>query len=434
MQFYNLSNPKETVSFKEGVLKGAGSGKGLFFPTYIPELNRDFFNRIDSFSLPELAVEVLKEYAGGDFSQSEFEDLCHAAFNFSIPLVNVHDNIYALELFHGPSLAFKDVGARFLSEVLRKIANEKGEKITVLVATSGDTGSAVAKSFYNVSGVNVVLLYPSGKVSTLQEKTLTTMNKNIHTLEIDGAFDDCQRLVKQAFADDQLAGKMKLTSANSINIGRILPQSVYYFWAWKQLEKVMRDNLLISVPSGNYGNLTAGAVAQKMGLPVKQFIASSNVNKVVPDYLKTGSYQPREAIQTLSNAMDVGDPSNFIRLKTVYDNQHKTIHNSIKSRIATDEETIQTIHKLYKDCGYLADPHGAVGYLGCKDYVNDYSAGIFMETAHPAKFKDTVENAIGEEVEMPAYLKKIQKQKKLTVKLSANYEDFKQWLLAFDWK
>jgi len=434
MQFYNLSNPKETVSFKEGVLKGAGSGKGLFFPAYVPELKASFFNEIDSFSLPELAVEVLKEYAGDSFSQSEFEDLCHAAFNFPIPLVNVKDNIFALELFHGPSLAFKDVGARFLSEILRKIANESGEKITVLVATSGDTGSAVAKSFYDVSGVNVVLLYPSGKVSTLQEKTLTTMDKNIHTLEIDGAFDDCQRLVKNAFADDQLAGKMKLTSANSINIGRFLPQTVYYFWAWKQLDKKLRDNLLVSVPSGNYGNLTAGALAQKMGLPVKQFVASSNVNKVVPDYLQTGSYEPREAIQTLSNAMDVGDPSNFIRLKTIYNNKHKTIQNSIKSRIATDEETIQTIRQLYNGCNYLADPHGAVGYLGCKDYVKEFSAGIFMETAHPAKFKDTVEKAIGGEVQMPAYLKEIQKQKKQAVKLSANYEKFKQWLLAFDWK
>jgi threonine synthase len=434
MQFYNLSNKQETLGFKEGVLKGAGSGKGLFFPVYVPKLKETFFKEIDTLSLPDMAVEILKEYVGDSFPKAEFEDLCHAAFNFPIPLVNVKDNIFALELFHGPSLAFKDVGARFLSEVLRKIANESGEKITVLVATSGDTGSAVAKSFYNVSGVNVVLLYPSGKVSTLQEKTLTTMDKNIHTLEIEGAFDDCQRLVKNAFADDQLAGKMKLTSANSINIGRFLPQTVYYFWAWKQLDKKLRDNLLVSVPSGNYGNLTAGALAQKMGLPVKQFVASSNVNKVVPDYLQTGSYEPREAIQTLSNAMDVGDPSNFIRLKTIYNNQHKTIQNSIKSRIATDEETIQTIRELYNGCNYLADPHGAIGYLGCKDYVKEYSAGIFMETAHPAKFKDTVEKAIDGEVQIPAYLKKIQKQKKQAVKLSANYEKFKQWLLAFDWK
>jgi threonine synthase len=227
---------------------------------------------------------------------------------------------------------------------------------------------------------------------------------------------------------------MKLTSANSINIGRFLPQIVYYFWAWKQLDKKLRDNLLVSVQSGNYGNLTAGALAQKMGLPVKQFVASSNVNKVVPDYLQTGSYEPREAIQTLSNAMDVGDPSNFIRLKTIYNNQHKTIQNSIKSRIATDEETIQTIRELYNGCNYLADPHGAIGYLGCKDYVKEYSAGIFMETAHPAKFKDTVEKAIDGEVQIPAYLKKIQKQKKQAVKLSANYEKFKQWLLDFDWK
>ena len=434
MQFFNLSNKKETVSFKEGVLKGAGSGKGLFFPAYVPKLKPDFFETIDALSLPELAVEVLKDYAGDSFPKAEFEDLCHAAFNFPIPLVNVEDNIFALELFHGPSLAFKDVGARFLSEILRKIANERGEKITVLVATSGDTGSAVAKSFYNVSGVNVVLLYPSGKVSALQEKTLTTMNKNIHTLEIDGAFDDCQRLVKSAFADTQLAGKLKLTSANSINIGRFLPQTVYYFWAWKQLNKATRDNLLISVPSGNYGNITAGALAQKMGLPVKQFVAASNVNKVVPDYLQTGSYEPREATQTLSNAMDVGDPSNFVRLKTIFNNQHKRIQHSIKSRIATDEETIQAIQQLYNDWNYLADPHGAVGYVGCKEYVKDYSAGIFMGTAHPAKFKDTVEKAIGEKIEMPAYLEEIQKQKKQAEKLSANYEDFKQWLLAFDQK
>lgn len=429
MNFYNIHNKRERVSFKTGVLKGSASDQGLFFPEYIPVLPDSFFRRLESMTLPDVATSVLKSFMEDDFSDKDLQDICGSAFNFPIPLNPIDDHLYVLELFHGPSLAFKDIGARFLAEVLKKIAFEQEGSITVLVATSGDTGSAVAKSFYNVEGVDVVLLYPSGKVSPLQEKTLTTMDGNIHALEIDGTFDDCQKLVKTAFSDQDLKAHKNLTSANSINIGRFLPQVVYYFWAWSQIPPEQRENVLFSVPSGNYGNISAGILAYKMGLPVRKFIAAANVNRVFPDYLNTGHYEPRAAIPTLSNAMDVGDPSNFIRVMELFGHSHEQVVHMISGHVASDEETLKAIQELYHQKHYLSDPHGAVGYLGATSTKKIHSASVFLETAHPAKFKDTVESAIHDEIELPPYLKEIQNMPKKAVQLPPDFHSFKNWLL-----
>jgi len=428
MVFYNINNKQETVSFIHAVLQGAARGNGLYFPETLSQKDNIFFKHADQYALPDLATEVLYDYVSGDFTHEELNDICKTAFDFPIPLVNVDQQIYSLELFHGPSLAFKDVGARFLAEVLKKIGEKQQEEITVLVATSGDTGSAVAKSFHRVEGIRVVLLYPSGKVSKIQEQTLTTLGDNILPLEVDGTFDDCQKLVKKAFVDrEAFEGKM-LTSANSINVGRLLPQMVYYFWAWRQLSEEQRNSVSICVPSGNYGNLAAGIMAWKMGLPVKHFIAASNINRVVPDYLENGIYTPRSAVRTLSNAMDVGDPSNFIRIREMFDDDYQQIKGLIHPFVANDEQTKKAIRDLYSTGNYTLDPHGAIGYLGCRDYSDNNGTGIFIETAHPAKFKDIVDDAIGNEIELPPYLKEIQKMKKQAIHMPGHYPEFKRWL------
>lgn len=428
MVFYNINNKQETVSFIHAVLQGAARGNGLYFPETLSQKDNIFFKHADQYALPDLATEVLYDYVSGDFTHEELNDICKTAFDFPIPLVNVDQQIYSLELFHGPSLAFKDVGARFLAEVLKKIGEKQQEEITVLVATSGDTGSAVAKSFHRVEGIRVVLLYPSGKVSKIQEQTLTTLGDNILPLEVDGTFDDCQKLVKKAFVDrEAFEGKM-LTSANSINVGRLLPQMVYYFWAWRQLPEEQRNSVSICVPSGNYGNLAAGIMAWKMGLPVKHFIAASNINRVVPDYLENGIYTPRSAVRTLSNAMDVGDPSNFIRIREMFDDDYQQIKGLIHPFVANDEQTKKAIRDLYSTGNYTLDPHGAIGYLGCRDYSDNNGTGIFIETAHPAKFKDIVDDAIGNEIELPPYLKEIQKMKKQAIHMPGHYPEFKRWL------
>jgi threonine synthase len=428
MVFYNINNKQEAVSFIHAVLQGAARGNGLYFPETLSQKDNIFFKHADQYALPDLATEVLYDYVSGDFTHEELNDICKTAFDFPIPLVNVDQQIYSLELFHGPSLAFKDVGARFLAEVLKKIGEKQQEEITVLVATSGDTGSAVAKSFHRVEGIRVVLLYPSGKVSKIQEQTLTTLGDNILPLEVDGTFDDCQKLVKKAFVDrEAFEGKM-LTSANSINVGRLLPQMVYYFWAWRQLSEEQRNSVSICVPSGNYGNLAAGIMAWKMGLPVKHFIAASNINRVVPDYLENGIYTPRSAVRTLSNAMDVGDPSNFIRIREMFDDDYQQIKGLIHPFVANDEQTKKAIRDLYSTGNYTLDPHGAIGYLGCRDYSDNNGTGIFIETAHPAKFKDIVDDAIGNEIELPPYLKEIQKMKKQAIQMPGHYPEFKKWL------
>jgi len=430
MNFYNINKPSEKVSFRQAVLQGAASGKGLFFPERIPSISGKTLEAMSGMELFRIAREVLQPFVEDDFSEEDLSDVCRSAFNFPIPLAPLADRLYSLELYHGPSLAFKDVGARFLSQVLRKFSDHHTGDITVLVATSGDTGSAVAQSFLNVDGIRVVLLYPSGKVSKLQEQTLTAVGGNVQALEIDGTFDDCQKLVKQAFADEELTSRMTLTSANSINIGRFLPQAVYYFWAWAQLPSDQRDNILISVPSGNYGNLSAGLMAWKMGLPIRQFVASSNVNRVVPDYLETGKYEPRQAVRTLSNAMDVGDPSNFVRITELFDRDHSAVKRQVKYHVADDRQTRHAISRVYSGQGYTLDPHGAVGYLGCQAHQEPDQTALFLETAHPAKFYQTVESCIGEQISLPDYLKEMMSRPKNSLGFTADYGMFKKWLLS----
>ncbi|MFW6095734.1 MAG: threonine synthase [Bacteroidota bacterium] len=431
MNFYNIEDSKEQKTFRQAVLEGSGKKKGLFFPASVPRLSQSVLSELESLSLPEMAAEVLYEYLSENFTKAEVLEICQRVFDFPVPLVQVEPKVFALELFHGPSLAFKDFGARFLAEVLKKFASAEDEKITVLVATSCDTGSAVAQGFHGTEGVDVVLLYPSGKISPLQEKTLTTVHGNIYALEIDGTFDDCQRLVKTAFADDHLKQKLKLTSANSINVGRWLPQIVYYFHACTQLPEEDKQKNLISVPSGNYGNLSAGLLARKMGLPVEFFIAASNINKVFPDYLETGLYKPRQAVQTLSNAMDVGNPSNFSRILELFEGDYDSIKKAVKSHVVTDQEVRETIKNVYDTFSYLLDPHGAVAYKGLKENLQNEQGGIFLETAHPGKFNEAVEEITGEKVELPGFLKQAQMGEKKSNRMSTGYADFKNWLLDF---
>ena len=428
MEFYNINDKSETASFNEAVMRGAAGGKGMYFPVDIPVLNTEFFRNISQMDIPELAYEVLKHFSGDDLSENELRRVCREVFQFPLPVTEIEDNVHVLELFHGPSLSFKDVGTRFLAGLLRLYVEKYNSRFTVLVATSGDTGSAVAKSLYDVPGVDVVLLYPKGKVSTIQEKTLSTFDKNVYSLEIDGSFDDCQRLVKSAFNDPELREKLTLTSANSINIARFLPQSIYYFKAWGDLNPDDTEKVCISVPSGNYGNLTGGMIARRMGLPVSQYIAASNVNRVVPDYLDTGNFTPRDSVQTLSNAMDVGNPSNFIRIRELFGYSHEEMTKVLKSFVADDDKTRQTIRDVYQRTGYILDPHGAIGYGGCKTYLPDFDKGIFLATAHPAKFKDTVEESIQKDVPIPENLSAMIHGEKRAISFSSDYEAFKDWL------
>ncbi|WP_103663898.1 threonine synthase [Gracilimonas amylolytica] len=395
MKYYSTNGKAAITSFKEAVFKGLPDDNGLYMPEYIPKLPDSFFENLPSLSLPEIGLNVMKPFIGDEIPDETLFNILSETLSFKIPLVSVSDNIFALELFHGPTFAFKDVGARFLARSLSYFSQKQHEKLTVLVATSGDTGSAVAQGFYDVPNIDVVILYPSGKISRFQEQQMTTLGKNITALEIDGTFDDCQRLVKQAFLDTELSEKAKLTSANSINIARMLPQSIYYFHAISQLATETVEELTISVPSGNYGNLTAGLIAQRMGLPIHHFLACSNVNSTVPDYLESADYNARSSIQTISNAMDVGDPSNFVRMLDLFGNSHQKMSESISGYSYSDEETRDTIKKVYSDNNYVLDPHGAVGYLGLKQYLQNHSGtGIFLETAHPYKFKESVEPEI----------------------------------------
>ncbi len=430
MKFYNINQPAEKVSFRQAVLQGAASGQGLYFPEQIPALPRGFPEGAGASSLAHLAVPLLQPFVEDDLTHDELSDVCHSAFNFPVPLKQLEKQLFVLELFHGPSLAFKDVGARFLSEVLKKFSRHLRRRITVLVATSGDTGSAVAQGFHNVDGIDVVLLYPSGKVSSLQEKTLTTVGGNVQALEVEGAFDDCQKLVKQAFADDEVTSRMNLTSANSINIGRFIPQMVYYFWAWSQLAGSDNRKVVFSVPSGNYGNLSAGLMAWRMGLPVEYFVASSNVNRVFPDYLDSGEYRPRQAVRTISNAMDVGNPSNFVRIAEMFGHDPCRVRERVRYHVSDDRQTRDAISQVYREDGYVLDPHGAVGYLGCRHHLQPGETGVFLETAHPAKFKDTVDPCIEDEVALPPYLSEMMSKPGRSVPMPAHYESFRDWLLS----
>ena len=433
MNYYSTNGQIKGVSLKDAVVKGLADDKGLFMPGIIKALPASFFENIENLSFQEIAYTVADAFFGEDVEADALKKIVYDTLSFDAPLVKVTDNIYSLELFHGPTLAFKDVGGRFMSRLLGYFIQKEGQKgnVNVLVATSGDTGSAVANGFLGVEGIHVYVLYPKGLVSAIQECQFTTLGQNITAIEVDGTFDDCQRLVKTAFMDDELNAQLKLTSANSINVARFLPQSFYYFYAYAQLKKLGKaDNAVICVPSGNFGNITAGLFGKKMGLPVKRFIAANNRNDIFLEYLKTGEYKPRPSVATLANAMDVGDPSNFARVIDLYGHSHKAITAEIGGARYTDEDITETIKACYQQTGYLLDPHGACGYQALKDMLREGETGIFLETAHPAKFLSTVENIIGEKVEIPEKLQAFMRGTKQSVELSKEFADFKAFLSA----
>lgn len=431
MKYYSLNYNSQDVSFLYAVRKGLAPDRGLYFPSDIKKLPNTFFENIHNLSDHEIAFQVIHQFVGGDIPDSRLNKIIEETLSFDFPIVPITDSIATLELFQGPTLAFKDVGARFMARCLA-YANEveKKEKLTILVATSGDTGGAVADGFYKVDGINVVILYPKGKVSQIQEKQLTTLGENIKAIEVDGVFDDCQDMVKSAFIDNDLIQNVALTSANSINIARWLSQMFYYFIAYKN-RLHPEKKLVVSVPSGNFGNLCAGLVAKKMGLPIDQFIASTNINDTVPDYLNSGTYTPKKSKATLSNAMDVGDPSNFIRIQKLFNNDFFKLKKILKGYHYTDTETKKAIKEIHEVSGYIADPHGAVGYLGLRDFLknttDDYQ-GLFLETAHPIKFVDTVEATLKTTVEIPKRLESILDREKTSIPIS-RYDELKSFLL-----
>lgn len=429
MNYFSLNKKAPKVSFKDALINGIAPDKGLYFPEKITPLAKGFFNHIEYFSNNEIAYEVIKQFIGNVIPEKELKAIIEETLSFEFPIVPIEKNISTLELFHGPTMAFKDVGARFMARCFGYFNNNtKNKKTTVLVATSGDTGGAVASGFLGVKDVNVVILYPSGKVSEVQEKQLTTLGNNITALEVNGTFDDCQAMVKTAFLDADLTTNCNLTSANSINIARWLPQMFYFFFAYKQL-KDKRKKIVFAVPSGNFGNICAGIMAQQLGLPIKHFIAATNVNDIIPNYLKTGIYTPKPSIQTISNAMDVGNPSNFVRILEIYKSDKKLKEN-LSSYAFTDDETKKAMKKIQKKSNYIADPHGAVGYLGLKKYLKNHKAqGIFLETAHPVKFLNIVEPVLNVTIEYPQQIKNVINKTKNAKKIST-YEELKQFLLA----
>lgn len=432
MKFYSTNNRTATVDLKEAVTRGLAPDNGLYMPERIPVLPDSFFKQLPEMSFREMAFEVASNLLSEDVPASELKRMVEHTIQFDAPLVKVDENVFALELFHGPTLAFKDFGARFMSQLLGYFAKQQKQEIVILVATSGDTGSAVANGFLGVEGTKVVVLYPSGKVSDIQEKQFTTLGKNITALEVQGTFDDCQRLVKQAFLDQQLQRTFFLTSANSINIARLIPQSFYYFYAYAQAVAFNKP-IVFAIPSGNFGNLTGGLLAVKMGLPVHAFIAATNANDVVPAYLRTNVFTPRDSQQTISNAMDVGNPSNFVRMLDLYDQQFDKLKQDITGYAFTDEETRAAMRHVHALSDYVLDPHGAVGFLGLKKYMRDHQGevtGIFLETAHPAKFKEVVDETLGKSIAIPEVLQKFIKQPKQSVHIAAEFEGFKNYLLT----
>ncbi|HKO81300.1 MAG TPA: threonine synthase [Chitinophagaceae bacterium] len=431
MKYYSTNKQSPIVDFKEAAIRGQAPDKGLYFPERIPQADKEVIDGIEKISDEEIAFRVIKPYTGNSIPDEKLFAIVKETINFPIPLVKVNDTIFSLELFHGPTLAFKDVGARFMSRCLGYFLQGENKKVTVLVATSGDTGGAVANGFYDVDGIDVVILYPSGKVSPVQEKQLTTLGKNIHALEVEGTFDDCQRMVKQAFTDTELNQQLFLTSANSINVARWLPQQFYYFFAYKQWAD-KKHPPVISVPSGNFGNICAGILAGQSGLPVHHFIAACNVNDIVSDYLSTEVLTPKQAVATLSNAMDVGNPSNFVRIVEIFHHQFPELKNKLSSYTITDDDTLATIKEVYEKHHYLLDPHGAVGYLSLKKYLETAPSakGLFLETAHPVKFPDAVEKVTGKRIEIPASLENIMIQQKKSIKMKAEYDELKNYLLG----
>lgn len=429
MQYYSLNHNAPNVTFQEAVEQGLASDKGLYFPESIKRLPDSFFENIEKMSHEEIAFEAIKQFVGDEIPEAILKQIIGETLCFDFPVVEIESGVFSLELFHGPTMAFKDVGARFMSRCLGYFNSDKNNSHnTVLVATSGDTGGAVASGFLGVPGVDVVILYPSGKVSDIQERQLTTLGQNITALEVDGFFDDCQDMVKQAFLDESLQHK-NLTSANSINIARWLPQMFYFFFAYKALKKYNKP-LVFSCPSGNFGNICAGIVAKKMGLPVQHFIAATNVNDTVPRFLEEGKYNPKPSKATISNAMDVGNPSNFIRIQELYQNDLAEFKKDFSSFSFTDEETLVAMKNIFDKSGYVAEPHGAVGYLGLKQELQNHpeAIGIFLETAHPIKFLDIVEPALKIKLPIPMQIEPILNKEKLSISVR-NYEDLKNYLL-----
>lgn len=431
MKYYSTNNKSTQATLQEAVVKGLASDRGLYMPEVIKSLPDSFFEEMKDLSFQEVAYVVADAFFGEDVEAEDLKKIVYETLNFDVPLVHVNDNIYSLELFHGPTLAFKDVGARFMSRLLGYFIKKEGQKdVNVLVATSGDTGSAVANGFLGVDGIHVYVLYPKGKVSPIQECQFTTLGQNITALEIDGVFDDCQALVKSAFMDEELNKKMYLTSANSINVARFLPQAFYYFYAVAQFHKLgKKDNIVICVPSGNFGNITAGLFGKRMGMPVKRFIAANNRNDVFFQYLNSAVYTPKASVQTIANAMDVGDPSNFARVLDLYGHSHEAIKNDISGCTYTDEQISETLLDCYRKHGYLLDPHGAVGYRALSEYLESDEVGVFLETAHPAKFKDTVDRILGEEISIPEKLQAFMKGTKQSINLPKDFASFKAFLM-----
>ncbi len=429
MKFYSTNHNSPDVTLRDAVVKGLAPDRGLYMPETIKRLPDSFFAGIDGMSFQEMSFEVAKAFFGEDIPEQDLKQIVFDTLSFDTPAVKVEDNIHSLELFHGPTLAFKDVGARFMARLLGYFNRNERQLVNVLVATSGDTGSAVANGFLGVPGVHVYVLYPKGKVSPIQECQFTTLGQNITALEIDGVFDDCQALVKNAFMDAELNGRMKLTSANSINVARFLPQAFYYFNAYAQMKRLGKaDDLVICVPSGNFGNITAGLFGWKMGLPVKRFIAANNANDIFYKYLQTGVYSPKPSVQTLANAMDVGDPSNFARVLALYGGSHAEISANISGATYTDEQIAQTLKECFLRTGYLLDPHGACGYRALREQLEPGQCGVFLETAHPAKFKEKVDSITGGDVEIPARLQAFMKGTKQSIGLSKDYADFRNFL------
>jgi len=433
MKFYSTTgNKSNKVSFREAVMRGLAENGGLFMPENIPSLGNDYFNNLDSKSFQQIAFDITKLFSTNEIENSKLKYLIDDAINFNAPVNVLSNNFGILEQFHGPTLAFKDFGARFMARIMSHFLEQENRELNILVATSGDTGSAVASGFYQTPGINVFVLYPSGKISNIQEKQITTLNKNITAIEIDGTFDDCQKLVKDAFVDSELSSSKNLSSANSINIARLVPQSFYYVEAYKQI-KNKSSKIIFSVPSGNLGNLTAGLFAKNMGLPVYKFISATNANSAFTEYVHSGKFIPRKSVQTYSNAMDVGNPSNLDRINELFHSNISEISEVIFSETYSDIETLAGIKDIYSKYNYIIDPHGSIGYLALKDYLEKENLenyfGIVLETAHPSKFEDVVEKAINTKAKMPERLASCLSKEKHSVKLKNNFETFKEYLL-----
>lgn len=433
MKLYSTNDPSNQVSFKEAVFNSMPQDKGLYMPVSIPRLDDKFLNNLDGYTLPEIAFHIANHLLSDAIPADDLQAIIHDAINFYAPVVELEENVYVLELFHGPSLAFKDFGARFMSRVMSYFLQEGEKTLDVLVATSGDTGGAVALGFLGVPNTRVTILYPKGKVSGIQELQLTTNGQNIRAVEVDGTFDDCQALVKQAFTDPELNARFRLTSANSINIARLIPQTFYYFNAYAQLLKEGRDKVVFSVPSGNFGNIGAGILAWKMGLPVSHFIAATNVNDTVPEFLKTGVYQPKPSVQTISNAMDVGNPSNWVRIQDMFKNDADQLNTLITGFSYNDDEDLSAIERIYRSYHYVACPHTAIAWQALKDWQQDQptgrAAGVFLSTAHPCKFPDVLPSPVAEAVEIPEQVKNLDHKSKQATALGKDFEGFKRYLL-----